>query len=326
LVTLSTAGLVLNSATTAATNNLANAIVARDASGAFSAGTITGTSMFIGANRVVQTSNAISGNIAQFSSTIGNISDTGISIGTVQQTVNNVTGLTFSWASATTILLSSGLFAFADGTINPVSVNTINIATNGVNGLDTGSAANNTSYYVIAIYNPTSLIGAGLFSVSPVPTLPSGYTSFARLGMVRRNATGSFLKFVQTGTTSVRQITYTDSMLETQVLTNGHTTAGAFAAISLASYIPAGVRIGMMRYDFTTTNAASIIALRETGSTVVAGNCLTAFGPGVVVTAAKGFLPFLCDASRSLDWFSGVNTTDTTNLYIYSYSYDLYTI
>jgi hypothetical protein len=43
LVTLSTAGLVLNSATTATSANTISAIVARDASGNFSAGTITAT-------------------------------------------------------------------------------------------------------------------------------------------------------------------------------------------------------------------------------------------------------------------------------------------
>jgi hypothetical protein len=44
-------------------------------------------------------------------------------------------------------------------------------------GLDTGTVANNTPYYIFAIYNPTTLVSDILFSASRTsPTLPSGFT------------------------------------------------------------------------------------------------------------------------------------------------------
>ena len=52
---------------------------------------------------------------------------------------------------------------------------TANITVNGVNGLDTGSEAANTFYYIWIIYNGTTV--AGLLSTSATsPTMPTGYT------------------------------------------------------------------------------------------------------------------------------------------------------
>lgn len=73
---------------------------------------------------------------------------------------------------------------------------TINAATNGANGLDTGSMAASTWYYVWAISNGS--VNAGLLSTSSTsPTLPSGYTYYTLLGAVRSNASTAFLKFKQ---------------------------------------------------------------------------------------------------------------------------------
>jgi len=54
---------------------------------------------------------------------------------------------------------------------------TIDIETSGANGLDTGTEAVDTLYYIWLIYNPTTDTIAGLASLSPSsPTMPSGYT------------------------------------------------------------------------------------------------------------------------------------------------------
>lgn len=63
---------------------------------------------------------------------------------------------------------------------------TVNLGANGANGLDTGSIASNSFYYMYFIFNPTSVTTAGLASLSSSsPTLPSGYTYFARMGTMR---------------------------------------------------------------------------------------------------------------------------------------------
>lgn len=83
LATISTAGKVSNSATTAASANTASAIVARDASGNFSAGTITA---------------ALSGNATSSSSCSGNAATA-----TVLQTARTINGTSFNGSANITI-------------------------------------------------------------------------------------------------------------------------------------------------------------------------------------------------------------------------------
>lgn len=69
-----------------------------------------------------------------------------------------------------------------------------------VNGLDTGSVTVSQWYSVWVIFNPTSNTIGGLFSVSATaPTLPSGYTFKVRVGWGRTDASGHFLRAVQSG-------------------------------------------------------------------------------------------------------------------------------
>lgn len=72
------------------------------------------------------------------------------------------------------------------------SAATISIASSGANGLDTGSEAADTWYYVYAIYNPSTQAEAGLLSVTNESdtgsvTLPSGYTKKRQLPIAVRN-------------------------------------------------------------------------------------------------------------------------------------------
>lgn len=74
---------------------------------------------------------------------------------------------------------------------------TANIATSGVNGLDTGAESANAWYYLWVIYNGTTV--SSLISLSSTnPTMPSGYTYKAMVGAVR-NSSSNFLSFYQLG-------------------------------------------------------------------------------------------------------------------------------
>ncbi|MBV2180880.1 MAG: hypothetical protein KUL86_06545 [Castellaniella sp.] len=77
---------------------------------------------------------------------------------------------------------------------------TINSATSGANGLDTGSLAASTWYSAWVIGNGTTV--AGLLSLSSTaPTLPAGYMYSARVGWIRTDGTANKypLSFVQLG-------------------------------------------------------------------------------------------------------------------------------
>lgn len=75
---------------------------------------------------------------------------------------------------------------------------TINGATTGANGLDTGTLATNGQYYIWSISNGTTT--AGLISLSPTaPVMPSGYTYKARIGANFTNGSGNFIQGNQIG-------------------------------------------------------------------------------------------------------------------------------
>ena len=73
--------------------------------------------------------------------------------------------------------------SYACSVLRAVSVS-FDGANSGANGLDTGSMAANNWYYLYVIYNGTTI--ASLVSLSSTsPTLPSGYTKFALVGVAR---------------------------------------------------------------------------------------------------------------------------------------------
>lgn len=81
---------------------------------------------------------------------------------------------------------------------------TLNSASSGVNGLDTGAIANGHWYFLYLIYNPTLERTRCLLSLSSTsPTLPSGYTQKRRIGAAYYSS-GQFRKFYQRG----RKVTY----------------------------------------------------------------------------------------------------------------------
>lgn len=98
-------------------------------------------------------------------------------------------------ASSATVATSTGIGYL----LSTVSV-TINFATTGANGLDTGAIAASTGYFFYLIYNPTTNTIAGLGSLSATaPTLPAGYTAFARFGASFTDVSSHFLRVIQKG-------------------------------------------------------------------------------------------------------------------------------
>ena len=88
-----------------------------------------------------------------------------------------------TWIDAATIRIGVG--RCIDSTNSEILINTsnidIDITDSGANGLDTGSEAASTWYYIFRISGTSG--EAGLFSESfDNPTLPAGYTKFRRVG------------------------------------------------------------------------------------------------------------------------------------------------
>lgn len=109
--------------------------------------------------------------------------------------------LQVSRASNTTISISADEIVLQKaGTKNtyttPAVTLTNTITGSGANGLDTGSLSANGWFYVYVIYNGTTI--ASLLSASPTsPTLPSGYTYYARVSSVRLDGSTHVVGFTK---------------------------------------------------------------------------------------------------------------------------------
>lgn len=68
----------------------------------------------------------------------------------------------------------------------------------GINSIDAGIRTTDTGYWVYIVYNPDDKTYGGVFSLnSSVPSLPTNYTFFQRLGWVRSDSNGNFTPSVQ---------------------------------------------------------------------------------------------------------------------------------
>lgn len=112
---------------------------------------------------------------------------------------------------------------------------TINCAAAGAGGLDTGTLLAAASYSVWVIWNGSAV--SGLLSASATtPTLPNGYTHYARVGWVRTDGTANKYPypFVQYGRTA-EYVPTAGSNLTSYFVVQSGTSSGT---VSLAGYTP----------------------------------------------------------------------------------------
>lgn len=167
LATISTAGKVANSATTAVSTNTANAIVARDASGNFAAGTIT----------AALTGNASTATTLQTARTINGVSFNGSADITVTAAAGTLTGTTLAANVTASSLTSVGTLA------NLTVTNPITGSVTGSSGSTTGNAATATALQTARNINGVSFNGTADITVAAAAgtltgtTLASGVTA-----------------------------------------------------------------------------------------------------------------------------------------------------
>jgi len=130
LATISTTGKVSNSATTATSANTASTIVARDASGNFSAGTITAAALTVSGDLTVN------GTTTTINSTTVTVDDINIELGSIASptnttangggiTLKGATDKTINWLSATGAWTSSEDFNLVTGKVYAIAGTTV---------------------------------------------------------------------------------------------------------------------------------------------------------------------------------------------------------
>jgi len=108
---------------------------------------------------------------------------------------------------------------------------TVDITASGAGGLDTGSEAVSTLYYLWVIYNGTTVTGL-ISTSSSAPTLPSGYIYKRLVGEVYNDASGNFVGFARVND----EVWFEDP----QTVYTSTTLSNAMTQKNLPSSVPAG--------------------------------------------------------------------------------------
>jgi hypothetical protein len=170
--------------------------------------------------------------------------------------------LAADYASTTTLTISATSAIVYDSSNNTRIVNsvsgTINCATTGANGLDTGSLANNTWYYGYIIYNATTATTALLASTSATsPTLPSGYTFATKACTAfRTDGSATIIGFKQIGD-NWQYVVGSNLSAVRQMASGaaGSTGTGATTAVSISSFVPTAIARTILGYLVQASNA-----------------------------------------------------------------------
>jgi len=163
--------------------------------------------------------------------------------------------------SNTTVAVTADFVTVTDGTFFqtlPVA-QSVNFVTTGAGGLDAGSLAAGTWYYIFAIAKTdgTSSVLASTSATSP--TMPSGYTYKARIGAVRTAAGSAQLM----GTWQFgRQARYIVGLAQTTDLPSmtAGSTNGVWTAASVSSVVPTTASIIHLVFTKTGGSGAGYIA------------------------------------------------------------------
>lgn len=179
----------------------------------------------------------------------------------------------------TILTIGSGVTIDSTDTFQMINNGTISInaATNGLNGLDTGSLGASKVYAVYLISDPVTLqpIG-GMISLSvSAPLMPFSYSAFKLIGYIATDASSHFLLGYWTGGvtgTGSRLFMY-DAPQATAVTAGSSTT---YANVDLTKFVPASVNRPVWIYTSFNPNAAGDVLKMQPG--LATGDAVTVTG------------------------------------------------
>ncbi len=211
----------------------------------------------------------------------------------VNQRIVYVNNMQVSWTSNTTLTIAAGGCSDSNNIIDIElgSATVLNAAVNGANGLDSGTFAASTWYYVFAIADSNNNVPVAtiLSTSATTPYLPAGYDSIRRIGSVLTDGSAHFLKFYTTGNSSTRRVIWDATI---QVLNAGAATS--YTAFSLAAAVPpiaatyVGAEVSVLSSGAGATGNASF---RPTGSSATSVRTITA---AVASVAQVEIFPLYC--------------------------------
>jgi len=298
LSTISTAGKVSNSATTATNANTASAIVARDASGNFSAGTITatlsGSATSAGTATTATTATNVAGGVAgaiHYQSAVGT---TGFSAAGTSGQVLTSTGTTApGWTTSTSANTASAIVQ-RDASGN-FTAGTITAALSG-NATTATTAANVNNGTLTMNVSGTGLSGSQTFTANQSSAATFTVTSNATNAntastIVARDASGNFTAGTITAALSGNATTATSATSATTATTATNQSGGT---VSATTGIFSGVLTTPKTFINRSSSAATGIgwysATYSAWTEYMSPAAATGCGPYANITAPSGTL------------------------------------
>lgn len=196
-----------------------------------------------------------------------------------------------------------------DGDITLTSIKTVDITASGVDGLDTGSEASDTWYFVWIIKHTDGTV-SGLLSLSSTsPTLPSGYTKKRRIGSVRNDSSSDFIPFMQRGNATTRGYNYLDTVTNRQLLSGG--SAQSATEIDLSTLVPP-----------TTQNTSLFVRQQGTVSLFIYQDVAGAVLEGVLAGGSVSLSNFSTTTSQRIA-YSNFGAGGSADIFVRGYGEDV---
>lgn len=238
----------------AATATSINGVAITTAAGATITVTAGTTMTFPGSSGTVVTT-AAAQTLSNKTATTPTVGDNSTSVATtafVATALGGVTlrgylsGLQISSTTATTIVIGTGVCA-DDTNVQMLAVTgtTLNLATTGANGLDTGSLTTSATYHAFAIAKTDGTTAFLASTNLSSPTFPSGYTLKRRL-----------FSFKTDGSSHVLALTQAGDLFQLAVPISETNITGATGTITLVG-LPAGIAVLWQGSGFATNGGAA---------------------------------------------------------------------
>lgn len=231
--------------------------------------------------------------------------------------VNGVTPVQLQVSSNTSMVLMS---ASNDSQIIPTATSlVVDNTVSGNGGLDTGTVAANTLYYIFVTWdstgtNPNDMI----MSLSQTPNQTgTGRDKFRCIGSCKTKvASTNFVNKLQSAIQTYRYYDYLDTLTEARILNNGNATT--LTAINLLPFTSSLSSRGVLSYIYTPFAVNGFFAITNHNN----GNLIR----NVQVTAAgqvSGTIPYVTNIINEQIDYLVANALDTLTLYVASYEEQL---
>ena len=200
---------------------------------------------------------------------------------------------------------------------------TINLATTGAGGMDTGAAPNNGAVAIYAIYNPTTGASA-LLAVNATSAaapniygganMPSGYTASALVSVWRTNASGQLV----VGYQYERRVSFTAALAFSATAT-----AASPTSVSLAPILPPNAveAYGTISAGVTGAAASSISSSIGSNSAMVGSQSANSNSTGIVSVSNQFNVQISASQTIFYQFTQTGGTSPSVNIFLVGYSF-----